>query len=126
MNKSSNNPWLLGESRSAAKRRAKRWGVCFCHGRVECANKQTNSQADVRAALMEPATRWLSKTGTRYVTNAIQHCLDDMEARGDYSFHKNFKSGNEPNGGARSPEETPWAYNWNQCLEPVRDGKESP
>ncbi|AWK02343.1 nucleic acid-binding protein [Blackberry virus A] len=103
--------YLLGESKSAAKRRARRWGVCYCHGRLERANKQTNAQVEVERALRGPATRYQSKVGQCYVTNAIQHCLDDMHKRGDHTFDNKFKI-NGPAYGSKSPEETPWAYNW--------------
>ncbi|QED42791.1 putative nucleic acid-binding protein [Agave vitivirus A] len=110
----------MGESRSAAKRRAARWGVCYCCGRIECnrnsKNKghQTKSQAEVYSALREPANRYLPKVATRYVSNAVQHQLDDLELAGiSLECTKRFV-GVVYNGGVKSPEETPWAYKYGE------------
>nr|QQG34668.1 NABP [Agave tequilana vitivirus 1] len=110
----------MGESRSAAKRRAKRWGVCYCCGRLECnkysKNKnQTKSQAEVYSALREPATRYLPKVATRYISSAIQHQLDDLDLAGISLDHTVRFVGVVHNGGVRSPEETPWAYKFGEC-----------
>nr|AOO76410.1 putative RNA-binding protein [Grapevine virus B] len=103
----------LGESRSAAKRRATRYGRCYCCGRVECNKgaRTTRSQDEVKECIRTPATRFLTENGGRYVTNAISLALGDMERIGKPEYQSLFRQNKAP-AGMRSPEETPEFYNW--------------
>nr|AOX49256.1 nucleic acid-binding protein [Grapevine virus B] len=103
----------LGESRSAAKRRATRYGRCYCCGRMECngGKRTTISQDEVKACIRTPANRFLTENGGRYVTNAINLALGDMERIGNSEYQSLFKESKAPFG-MRSPEETPEFYNW--------------
>nr|UCJ01181.1 putative RNA binding protein [Grapevine virus B] len=103
----------LGESRSAAKRRATRYGRCYCCGRVECNKgvRTTRSQDEVKECIRTPATRFLTENGGRYVTNAVSLALGDMERIGKPEYQSLFLQNKAP-AGMRSPEETPEFYNW--------------
>lgn len=103
----------LGESRSAAKRRATRYGRCYCCGRVECNKgvRTTRSQDEVKECIRTPATRFLTENGGRYVTNAVSLALGDMERIGKSEYQSLFLQNKAP-AGMRSPEETPEFYNW--------------
>nr|QYA74042.1 RNA-binding protein [Grapevine virus B] len=103
----------LGESRSAAKRRATRYGRCYCCGRVECNKgvRTTRSQDEVKECIRTPAIRFLTENGGRYVTNAISLALGDMERIGKPEYQSLFRQNKAP-AGMRSPEETPEFYNW--------------
>nr|AOO35301.1 putative RNA binding protein [Grapevine virus B]AOO76400.1 putative RNA-binding protein [Grapevine virus B] len=103
----------MGESRSAAKRRATRYGRCYCCGRLECngGRRTTISQDEVKACIRTPAIRYLTENGGRYVTNAISLALSDVERVGKSEYQSLFKHNSAPIG-MRSPEETPEFYNW--------------
>nr|QYA73987.1 RNA-binding protein [Grapevine virus B]QYA74102.1 RNA-binding protein [Grapevine virus B] len=103
----------LGESRSAAKRRANRYGRCYCCGRMECngGKKTTISQDEVKACIRTPANRFLTENGGRYISNAIDLALSDMERIGKSEYRSLFKESKAPFG-MRSPEETPEFYTW--------------
>nr|QYA74027.1 RNA-binding protein [Grapevine virus B] len=103
----------LGESRSAAKRRANRYGRCFCCGRMECngGKRTTISQDEVKACIRTPANRFLTENGGRYISNAIDLALSDMERIGKSEYRSLFKESKAPFG-MRSPEETPEFYTW--------------
>nr|QOJ37908.1 nucleic acid-binding protein [Grapevine virus B] len=103
----------LGESRSAAKRRAMRFGRCYCCGRVECNGgyRTTISQDEVKACIRTPANRYLTENGGRYLNDAISLALSDMDRIGKSEYQLMFKTNKAPEG-MRSPEETPEFYNW--------------
>nr|QYA74017.1 RNA-binding protein [Grapevine virus B] len=103
----------LGESRSAAKRRANRYGRCYCCGRMECNGRKrtTISQDEVKACIRTPANRFLTENGGRYISNAIDLALSDMERIGKSEYRSLFKESKAPFG-MRSPEETPEFYTW--------------
>nr|WIM49369.1 RNA-binding protein [Grapevine virus I] len=110
------NSRFLGESRSAAKRRANRYGRCFCCGRLDCDNNRrtTISQDQVKMAIRTPATRFLTENGGQYVTAAIQLALDEVEYRlGLTGYAQLFKYNKAPMG-MRSPEETPEFYKFSE------------
>ncbi|ATS17354.1 nucleic acid binding protein [Grapevine virus I] len=110
------NSRFLGESRSAAKRRAKRYGRCFCCGRLDCNNnsRTTISQDQVKLAIRTPATRFLTENGGQYVNAAIQLALDEAEYRlGVTEYAQLFKYNKAPMG-MRSPEETPEFYTFSE------------
>nr|AIL90370.1 nucleic acid-binding protein [Grapevine virus B]BDX29400.1 RNA binding protein [Grapevine virus B] len=103
----------LGESRSAAKRRANRYGRCYCCGRMECngGKRTTISQDEVKACIRTPANRFLTENGGRYISNAIDLALSDMERIGKSEYRSLFKESKAPFG-MLSPEETPEFYTW--------------
>nr|AHB08908.1 putative nucleic acid binding protein [Grapevine virus E] len=103
----------LGESRSAAKRRAKRYGRCYCCGRIECNGdvRTTKSQDQVKQAIRTPAIRFLTENEGNYINAAMNLALTDMVKLGKSEYPLNLKYNKAPYG-TRSPEETPEYYNW--------------
>nr|QYA74477.1 RNA-binding protein [Grapevine virus E] len=104
----------LGESRSAAKRRAIRYGRCYCCGRLECNGnvRTTISQDQVKQAIRTPATRFLTENEGNYKNAAINLALSDLVRMGKSEYPYKFKYNKVPMG-MRSPEETPEFYFWN-------------
>nr|WNK78868.1 putative nucleic acid binding protein [Grapevine virus E] len=103
----------LGESRSAAKRRAKRYDRCFCCGRLDCNGgvRTTISQDQVKQAIRTPAIRFLAENEGNYKNAAINLALSDMVRMGKSEYPFKFKVNKAPTG-MRSPEETPEFYCW--------------
>nr|AXG64319.1 putative nucleic acid binding protein [Grapevine virus E] len=103
----------LGESRSAAKRRAKRYGRCYCCGRIECNGdvRTTKSQDQVKQAIRTPAIRFLTENEGNYINAAMNLALTDMVKLGKSEYPFKFKYNKAPFG-MHSPEETPEYYNW--------------
>nr|AOO35291.1 putative RNA binding protein [Grapevine virus B] len=104
---------FMGESRSAAKRRATRYGRCYCCGRLECngGRRTTISQDEVKACIRTAAIRYLTEDGGRYVTNAISLALSDVERVGKSEYQSLFRPNSAPMG-MGSPEETSEFYIW--------------
>nr|QYA74893.1 RNA-binding protein [Grapevine virus L]QYA74938.1 RNA-binding protein [Grapevine virus L]QYA75005.1 RNA-binding protein [Grapevine virus L] len=105
----------MGESRSANKRRAKRYGRCYCCGRLECNGnvRTTLSQELVKQAIRTPAIRFLTENEGNYVNAAINLAHTDMCKLGKSEYPFKFKYNKAPMG-MRSPEETPEFYNFGQ------------
>ncbi|UKT68853.1 RNA-binding protein [Grapevine virus O] len=103
----------MGESRSAAKRRAKRYGRCYCCGRLECNRgvRTTLSQDQVKQAIRTPAIRFLTENEGNYINAAINLALNDVAKLGKSEYPSKFKDNKAPFG-MRSPEETPEFYFW--------------
>nr|WDS60394.1 RNA binding protein [Grapevine virus L] len=103
----------MGESRSASKRRAKRFGRCYCCGRLECNGnvRTTISQDQVKRAIRTPAIRFLTENEGNYVNAAINLALGDICRSGKSEYPFKFKYNKAPMG-MRSPEETPEFYNF--------------
>nr|QYA74926.1 RNA-binding protein [Grapevine virus L] len=105
----------MGDSRSASKRRAKRYGRCYCCGRLECNGnvRTTLSQELVKQAIRTPAIRFLTENEGNYVNAAINLAHTDMCKLGKSEYPFKFKYNKAPMG-MRSPEETPEFYNFGQ------------
>nr|AOO76406.1 putative RNA-binding protein [Grapevine virus B] len=102
----------MGESRSAAKRRASRYGRCYCCGRFECngGRRTTLSPDEVKACIRTPAIWYFSENRCPYITNAISLALSEVEKVGKSEYQSFFKPNSAPIG-MRCPEETPEFYN---------------
>ncbi|QKO00408.1 nucleic acid-binding protein [Grapevine virus L] len=103
----------MGSSRSANKRRAKRYGRCYCCGRLDCNGnvRTTISQDLVKQAIRTPAIRFLTENEGNYINAAINLALTDVERIGKSEYQSKFKYNKAPMG-MRSPEETPEFYNF--------------
>nr|WFG64274.1 putative nucleic acid binding protein [Grapevine virus L] len=103
----------MGESRSANKRRAKRFGRCYCCGRLECNGnvRTTISQDQVKQAIRTSAIRFLTENEGNYVNAAINLALGDICRSGKSEYPFKFKYNKAPMG-MHSPEETPEFYNF--------------
>ncbi|ATG22750.1 nucleic acid binding protein [Grapevine virus G] len=108
----------LGESKSAAKRRAKRYGVCYNCAKSVCVCVRNNCSPFDRTdwkcynAIRLPATRYLIESRGSYLHKASQLALDDLEAIGIKGYEKYIRYNKEQKG-CRSPEETPEFYSFN-------------
>nr|UKT68838.1 RNA-binding protein [Grapevine virus N] len=107
----------LGESKSASKRRAKRYGVCYSCGRSVCkCDRNKTSPFDLRdmrmyEAVRKPATRYLTESRGSYLHNASQKALDELERLNISGYDKYVKFNKAP-AGCKSPEETPEFYSF--------------
>nr|ATV81270.1 RNA-binding protein [Grapevine virus G] len=108
----------LGESKSAAKRRAKRYGVCYKCAKSVCVCEKNRASSFDRTdwkcynAIRMPATRYLIESRGTYLHKASQLALSDLEAIGVLGYEKYVRY-NKSTRGCKSPEETPEYYNFN-------------
>nr|AOO76404.1 putative RNA-binding protein [Grapevine virus B] len=103
----------MGESRSAGKRRATRYGRWYSCGPLECnGGRRTALLPDgVKACIKTPGIWDFPENGGPLITNPITLALSEVEKVGKSEFPSVFKHNSAPIG-MRSPEETPEFYNW--------------
>nr|AOO76398.1 putative RNA-binding protein [Grapevine virus B] len=109
----------MGEFRSAAKRRASRYGCGYGCGKLEVhgGRRTTIFQEEVEACIRDPAIRYFTENGGWYVTNSICLALSELEKVGKFEFPSLFKHNRAPIG-MRNPEETPEFFNWGADFNP--------